>query len=187
MTTDTILLRLRNETRARHEQTETLLYADKIRGGTLERAEYEHVMVIHYLFHQSLESALAVQSDFFADCDRKARQKTPWLVSDLGQLGVPLPKTRPDLFVGWNEYQLLGAMYVAEGATLGGQVIAKALSENLTLRELAAQSQFLGGYGAQTGLRWKTFGLFLTNRAEMHADEIVDAADRAFRVFDQLV
>ncbi len=187
MTTDTILFRLRNETRARHEQTETLLYASKIRTGTLLRTEYEHLLVIHYRFHQALETALAAEADFFAGCDCKARQKTPWLVADLIQLGLPLPGPRPDLFAGWNEYQLLGAMYVAEGATLGGQVIAKALSQNPTLRELAAQSLFFGGYGAQTSLRWKTFGLFLTNRAEGFADEIVDAADRAFVIFDQLV
>lgn len=186
MTTNTLLVRLRNETRARHEQTEKLLYADAIRAGTLSRTEYGQLLRMHYLFHQALETAVAVQAVFFTGCDRVARQKTPWLVADLKRLGVPLPEPRPELFADWNAYQLLGAMYVAEGSTLGGQVIAKALARIPELSEIIASSQFFIGYGEQTGLRWKTFGLYLTNRADGYADEVVDAANRAFVIFGQL-
>jgi len=186
MTNNTLLVRLRNETRARHEQTEKLLYADTIRAGTLSRTEYEQLLLMHYLFHQALETAVAVQAVFFAGCDRIARQKTPWLVADLKRLGVPLPEPRPELFADWNAYQLLGAMYVAEGSTLGGQVIAKALAQTPGLSEVIASSQFFIGYGEQTGLRWKIFGVYLTNRADNYADDVVDAANRAFGTYSEI-
>ncbi len=183
---DTILNRLRTETRSQHEQTETELFADKLMAGTLSRAEYERLLVIHYLFHQALETAVAAHADFFADYDRETRRKTPWLVADLALVGSAIPAPIPGLFAGWNSYQLLGAMYVAEGSTLGGRVIAKALSRTPGLTDIAATSQFFGGYGEQTGSLWKTFGLYLMEKANGHDNEIVEAAAVAFGVFGEL-
>jgi heme oxygenase (biliverdin-IX-beta and delta-forming) len=185
-TTDTILNRLRTETRPQHEQTETVLYADKLMAGLLVRAEYEHLLVIHYRFHEALETALARHANFFADYDHTTRRKTPWLRADLAQVGLPIPAPMPGLFAGWSGYQLLGALYVAEGSTLGGRVIARALSRTPDLVELAATAQFFTGYGDQTGLLWKAFGTYLTEKANGHDNEIIEAAGRSFAIFSQL-
>ena len=180
-----LLTRLKLETRSQHQQTETLLYADKLMNGTLARAEYEHLLVIHYLFHQALETAVAVQSPFFAGCDLELRRKTPWLVADLRQLAITLPAALPGLFADWNGYQLLGALYVAEGSTLGGRVIAGALHRTPALADVAA-SQFFGGYGEQTGPLWKAFGAYLTGRADDHDNLVINAAIRAFGHFQRI-
>lgn len=179
-----LLTRLKTDTRARHQQTETVLFADKLGDGTLLPADYAQLLVVHYRFYQALETAVAGQALFFSGYDHEARRKTPWLVTDLNQTGTPLPAPAPDLFTGWTGYQLLGALYVAEGATLGGRVIAAALRRTPGLSNLVLH--FFGGYGEQTGPRWKAFGLYLTNRADGHDSLLVEAADRAFGYFEQL-
>jgi heme oxygenase (biliverdin-IX-beta and delta-forming) len=183
MPDDTILTRLKDETRAQHQQTETLLFADKLLNGSLSRPEYGLLLTIHYHFHQALEAAIAGQTGFFADYDREARRKTPWLVADLEQAGLTLPAPLP-LFTDWTGHQLLGAMYVAEGSTLGGRVIANALRQTPDLSGLT--SRFFGGYGDQTGPRWKAFGAYLIRRSNNQDNLIVDAANQAFAQFQQL-
>ena len=179
-----LLTRLKTETRARHQQTETALFADQLRAGTLLPAEYAQLLLIHYRFYQALETAVAGQPQFFIGYDHQDRRKTPWLMTDLNQTGTALPTPTPDLFKDWTGYQLLGALYVAEGATLGGRVIAAALRRTPVLSHLIPH--FFGGYGEQTGPRWKAFGLYLTGRADGHDARIVEAADRAFGCFEQL-
>lgn len=179
-----LLTRLKTDTRPRHQQTETLLYADKLLAGTLARSDYAQLLTIHYRFHQALETAIAGQARFFTDYAADARRKTPWLVTDLDQAGVDLPAPEPGLFTDWTTYQLLGAMYVAEGSMLGGRVIAGALRRTPGLSGLT--SRFFGGYGEQTGPLWKHFGAWLTRRANSHDEQIVEAANRAFGHFQQL-
>lgn len=183
---DIILSRLKADTQLQHEQTESLLYARQIMAGSLSRVQYEHLLVIHYLFHQALETAVATQKDFFRALDVGIRQKTPWLAADLVRISLPLPVHEPHLFAGWNGYQLLGAMYVAEGSMLGGRVIARALSNIPELAQLAGESHFFGGYGDRTGSLWKAFGLYLTEKTNGHDDEIIEAAAQSFSIFRQL-
>lgn len=181
-----LLDRLKTETRSNHLQTETLLYAETLMAGTLTRAELAHLITIHYQFHQALETAVTAQADFFADFDYAQRQKTPWLLADLQQVGVNLPQPNPDLFEGWTGYELLGALYVGEGSTLGGQVIAKALRRTPELGDAAASLRFFGGYGDRTGLLWKEFGAYLLGQAHGQEETIIDAAQRAFDCFRKL-
>ena len=182
---DTLLTRLKAETRSQHQQTETLLYASELRSCTLSREAYGHLLAIHYVFHQALETAVAAQTDFFAGYDAEVRRKTPWLAADLTYMHVPLPLPDPHLFANWNGYQLLGALYVAEGSMLGGQLIAGILRKTPALSDIAT-SQFFGGYGEQTGPLWRAFGTYLTARANGHDRVIVQAADSAFGYFQHL-
>ena len=73
--------------------------------------------------------------------------------------------------------QLLGAMYVVEGSTLGGQVLARQLTKGgLDL------GRYFTGYGALTGPRWKAFGQLLTAAATPTTrDEIVQSAIHTFQ------
>lgn len=179
-----LLSQLKTKTRTRHEQTEELLYTQQLMAGTLTQDEYIHLLQIHYRFHQALEAAVAKHADALAGYDYPPSRKTPWLVADLQQVGTPIPSSAPALFANWTATQLLGALYVSEGSMLGGQVIAKALRRNPGLAHV--DPHFFGGYGAQTGPRWKAFCAYLTQQAEGHQDEVIAAADRAFVYFQQL-
>jgi heme oxygenase len=81
------------------------------------------------------------------------RRRVEALESDLRALGVeplaPMPAPEP-LSVA----EALGALYVIEGSTLGGQVIMRSLQG--TDFEAGA-TRFFDAYGPRTGAMWKAF------------------------------
>jgi heme oxygenase len=89
-----------------------------------------------------------------------ARQKAVLLRRDLDTLGV-LPDTAPLSPRLANVSEALGAMYVLEGATLGGQVIARHLQTRLALTA-GSGSAYFTGYGSETGQMWRRFGAAMT-------------------------
>jgi len=55
--------------------------------------------------------------------------------------------------------ELIGTAYVIEGATLGGQYIARQITKTLGLAAGAVGAQFFFGYGRETAEQWKQFRL----------------------------
>lgn len=92
------------------------------------------------------------------------RRKLPLLKADLRALGVapspPAPRVR---LAGTAE--ALGALYVLEGATLGGRIIYRHVAGpvGVTPEHGAA---YYHCYGDRTGERWKAFGQAVTRFAE---------------------
>lgn len=81
--------------------------------------------------------------------------------------------------------QVLGCLYVIEGATLGGQVITRHLlaTHGITPETGGA---FFAGYGAETGPHWQAFGAMITAAERFGAaDEIVASANRTFETLDR--
>lgn len=74
----------------------------------------------------------------------------------------------------------LGSMYVFEGATLGGQVIARRLRSRFGLE---AGSSFFNSYGDEVGPMWKAFRGVLARHSSPAADPIVIEA--AVETFDR--
>lgn len=124
--------------------------------------------------------------------DVRARIKLPHLERDLQQLGVVRRLVGPAHVPAIRSVAAaLGALYVLEGATLGGQIIARQLR-----RELGSAVEpciaFFSGYGERTGPMWKRFRAdtdrFLARLAEPERAaaevEIVAAARETFLVFE---
>jgi heme oxygenase len=59
-----------------------------------------------------------------------------------------------------NAAQLAGTLYAIEGATLGGQVIARHVEINRGFTSLTG-ARFFIGYGAETAQRWNDFEVFM--------------------------
>ena len=93
--------------------------------------------------------------------DIHLRAKSPLLEQDLQLLGVAgddlaqLPLCT-DLPVCDNIAAALGCLYVMEGASLGGQVISRHLSQTLGL-DADNGAAFFNGYGVATGEMWQSF------------------------------
>lgn len=80
----------------------------------------------------------------------------------------------------------LGALYVLEGATLGGQVLRREMARRLGVHADNGGA-FLDVYGTETGRRWKDFLDYL-GRLPLDADatqRAVDAARSTFSGFEQ--
>ncbi|GHF47930.1 heme oxygenase [Deinococcus metalli] len=181
-----ILPQLKAETRALHARAEAALdlldphltperYVDVLRG-------------LHALYTPlcaQLGRTLAAHTAL--DWPARAAVKVPALSADLRDLGaVPgPPRTVPAMT---DEAHAWGALYVLEGATLGGQLLRRHLAERLGTPERGLR--FFGSYGEHVGARWKAFGAALTARTEASPaafrDGVVAGASATFLLFETL-
>ncbi len=115
--------------------------------------------------------------------DLGLRPKYPALLRELHIHALPVPPTGqsppvPDLSAA------LGGLYVLEGATLGGRVIARHLRRHLG--DMIPEGGLLDFHGEATSAVWKGFGATLDSLA---ADRLIDP-DRtvagALQAFDQV-
>ncbi len=165
--TPTILDRLRSETRGEHDAIERVL---DLMGASLSRESYRHRLENFYGFYSPLEAALKsgltlVEDDFEDETvlafERHSAlalrlNKTAQLQQDLRLLGVktenlPLCRELPSLDT---QAELLGCLYVMEGATLGGQLISRHIRATLDITPSTGGSYF-DGYANETGKMWQ--------------------------------
>jgi len=180
-----ILLRLRTESRAEHEAIEREL---ELVGPGLTRATYIARLEQLYGFYAPLEDRLEARGAFAAVALRPESQpqrKTPLLIADLDVLGARAPAQLqlctelPEL---GSAAQVLGCLYVLEGATLGGQVISRHLRKTLGIGPETG-GRFFQGYGEQTGAHFRAFSASLVAFAREHGqkDSMVQSAIATFR------
>ncbi|GAC1377315.1 MAG: biliverdin-producing heme oxygenase [Hymenobacter sp.] len=180
------MLRLRSETRPYHEALEQRDFNRALTVGTLTAAGTAHFLAKMYGFLVPYETALQQQAAGFLPAWELAERLRAHLIPEDLELppadpGLPLCPAMPPLHT---RLQLLGAMYVVEGSTLGGQVITRQLAQaGIPLRA------YFTGYGARTGPRWKAFCQLLTEAApaEQDQNEIVASACLTFQRLDQWV
>ena len=179
----TLRFRLRTATDALHRATERRFALER-RFAT--RGAYRDLLAALYGFHAPLEAALR-GIDWRAGFDLEARLcKSQWLADDLKAMGLTdaeiagLPRCR-DLPALPSRSAGFGALYVVEGATLGGQLIVKQLQQRLAIGP-GTGGQFFASYGPQIGPMWRAFVAALdTHDADYAAVE--RAARATFRAF----
>lgn len=186
-----ILEQLRAETRGDHDALEAIGLSEKITDGSLQPDEYKKLIKVHYLVHRDLEEQLeqAGVGDIFPGLDYAARKKLPLIRKDLQELGIKEEELAEREAAGSSPemripFGLLGAMYVMEGATLGGMVIVKSLKKNQNLSEISTFHYF-GCYGGETGKQWKRFLEVLQqegNKPEAK-EQVVLAAKETYQFF----
>ena len=87
-----------------------------------------------------------------AGYDLTDRTKLTWLEEDLASLRAPEPTVVEAHYSLVDASAAFGAVYVVEGATLGGQVIARQVMPALSGER---GCRFFTGYGTDTGVRWR--------------------------------
>src|SRR3954466_11849701 len=153
----TLLERLKAETRPAHDRIEKAMDLDQ-RVAT--RESYKNLLIRFYGFHSVWEKAagmVAPDKAFF-----ESRCKTRLLAKDLEALGmqedgiVRLPQCDP-LMPLPSPPAVLGSMYVVEGSTLGGAIIAREVERKLGLGPETGCAYFIC-FGRGIGIMWKRCG-----------------------------
>jgi heme oxygenase len=173
--------RLKRETFADHEAVEKLIPLMK---PGLSTAEYVACLERLYGMIAAWEArALSCAPEWLQPLLIPRRRKH-LLEQDLEWFGAKPPREElADLPPIENETSLLGAMYVIEGSTLGGQLIARHVEDALGLG-IGQGTSFFRGYGKQTGAMWKEFCDVLRGRvAEDDSLVVINAARDMFRRF----
>lgn len=112
--------------------------------------------------------------------DIHERRNAAFILTDLSNLRQPVQNIEqcselPEIN---NTAQAFGAMYVLEGSTLGGTMIAKMLRQNELLSLPEDALHFFSGYKQETGSKWKSFLAALNEQA--HAEQVVASANQTF-------
>jgi heme oxygenase len=175
-----LLERLKAETRPAHRRIEQAVGIER-RVSSLP--SYRALLARFYGFHVvwEPEAATALGDPGFFD----PRRKVHLLARDLMALGASeeeltrLPRLRTplppeDRATAW------GALYVIEGSTLGGTLIAKQVERELGLTAGSGCSYFRS-YGPDLGSMWKAFGWRLLDLSQPRFDDaVVASANRTF-------
>jgi heme oxygenase len=170
--------RLRRETAGLHAEAERLL---DLPARLASRQAYGDYLTGLWRLHAGFEVALAALDWRASGLDAAARRRAHLLLDDLRSLDAPLPDapvavTLDGLWPG------VGALYVLEGSTLGGQVILRAATAALGV-EAPHGAGFLAGYGKRNGAMWKDLTEALDRIDPAHHDAVVAGAAQAFGVF----
>ncbi|WP_162815810.1 biliverdin-producing heme oxygenase [Microvirga aerophila] len=178
----TLLERLKIETRPAHDRIERAIDLER---RIASRDRYRQLLIRFYGFHSAWEDvamAKAPDPEFF-----QRRCKAPLLVKDLQALGLQstdierLPACHPLMPLGAPE-AVLGSMYVVEGSTLGGAIIARDVERSLGLTAETGCAYFRS-YGRDIGPMWKSFGAMLLAASSPETDDlIIEAASQTFNV-----
>lgn len=181
--------RLKNETKEAHQALEHFLIP-RIKGaGTM--ADYISLLKVFYGYFHPVEHIIDTQGVAEILTDYNGRRKAELLLNDI-KAAVPHAETELreccDLPTIATTAQALGAMYVLEGSTLGGTVIARMLQKG-PAAPADEMLSFFNGYGADTQARWHAFTLVLNNYATAHNNEaeIIAAAQETFVKFKNWV
>jgi heme oxygenase len=177
-----LLQRLKIETANAHERIEE---AFDLEAVTCSISAYRSLLGRLYGFHavwEPLAEAALDDPEFFHQ-----RRKVALLKTDLRDLGMGsdriagLPLCDPTVTMR-TPAEAWGSMYVVEGATLGGVVIARHVERRLSLSRHNGCLYFRC-YGAGVRSMWTSFGARLVSgcRPADH-DAVVAAARRTFEV-----
>ena len=126
----------------------------------------------------------SIIGDDMPDLEPVLRQKLPALTRDLASLAVPAsaaglrPPPAPRL---GSVSSALGALYVLEGASLGGRVIERRVARVLGVSPNDGGAYF-HGYGDNTGAMWRRFGQIMTDVVDERGEsnEVVQGAVDCF-------
>jgi heme oxygenase (biliverdin-IX-beta and delta-forming) len=182
-----VLQRLKCETRPYHEQIEHVM---DLPACLHSREEYRAVLARLYGLYAPVELALGDVAGLSTIVDDlSGRWKAALLARDLLALGLSTVELRDlprcaDLPALPDIAHALGCLYVFEGATLGGQLIARQIAGSLGV-STEHGGAFFSSYGSQTGPMWRRFGAAVTAYATTpnHEAAMVAAAQELFRIF----
>lgn len=184
-----IMQLLKERTKAAHEDVEAKAYSTNIMDGSLNRNQYNELLLANFIFNSGVETSayyILRQNGFDAVFQLNDRIKTPALIEDLKLAGINPEAVETELPTINTVEEALGYLYVAEGSTLGGAVIARALAKNENLKEVTDYN-FYGCYGELTGERWKNFLIAMEQAGgRLNNDEaIVAGGEKGFGYFGE--
>ena len=146
------------------------------------RQDYVNFLKLMYGYYSALEKRV---QEYVSEREIGKRRKAERLLEDITYFeSTATPETLCDKLPPITSHaEALGAMYVMEGSTMGGKIIARMIEGQAGINGPSGFS-FFNGYGEDTGKMWEEFKVFL-NRPfdEMEKLNLILAANRTFNTF----
>jgi heme oxygenase len=179
---------LKQATRSDHEATEGTV---SLMDASLTRADYVQALQHMYKAVRAWDDWSTEHAPQALTPLLKGRRRSLLIEADLENLQAATPRTLANneafsAYLQGDEAErtaaFLGAMYVIEGSTLGGQYIARHVEQILGFAPGHGDSYFRG-YGDQTGSMWRDFKAVLAEVPDAHTELVVLSAKLMFAFF----
>lgn len=145
--------------------------------------DYVNMLNWLYGFYAPLEALIQKQltPELLPDLERRIRAEyLLWDIRDLGLLNLEFRICRELPPIDSAE-QAIGALYVLEGSTLGGRIIAGMLQNQLGA---GVPTTYFNGYGGENTRMWQTYKDFLDlPRTREQQNAILESAKATFITF----
>jgi heme oxygenase len=178
--------KLKNATAKNHDELELLMFVGEIMDKTLTPEQYKSLLVTNYLVHRQYEVDLHVMLNDKLKHDLliEKRSKLQSLELDLEEAGIDSVQIDHEFInlpiLNFNSSSILGAMYVLEGATLGGNVIYKKLMLNSNLTDLQYKFHYYNVYASDLMPNWISFVKTINMAQEVNEDQATEGASLMF-------
>jgi heme oxygenase len=173
--------RLRDATRAEHARLDAFI---STAGFLTSRSRYAVYLSATLAARDAIERGLEESTVSEVYPEWRHRLIAACLRQDIVDLGGPAPRLAAPAFPLADRAEILGALYVLEGSSLGARLLqrdasALGLTSELGARHMAAQ--------VADGRAWPRFTALLDAEAFDHAEEVacLAAAKRVFEHFEQ--
>lgn len=178
---------LREHTRPMHRRLELTPLSKDIISSELQLPRYANYLASVLSIHSGMERHIFPLL-VGAVADLEQRRKVASIREDLAFVACEAPAVPEFLDEAFktNVAFGLGMLYVTEGSMLGGQLILKQINASLGTRVCGA-TNFLNGYGSQTGERWKScLGVLSDFWTSSQHDQQQDLLQGAVYAFDRV-
>lgn len=147
---------LKEHTKVNHQQLEIKLLT--ILRSIRTQFEYGKLLSLFYSFFKSLELSIQKYLDPEDLITYSRRRKVQALVVDLNFVSQAIPPLAETDFLPQinDRFEALGALYVLEGSTLGGNAICGMLKKSMDTPNVDAMT-FFTGHAGDTLNNWKEF------------------------------
>lgn len=172
---------LKTETKILHDRVEAKFNSHKIFAGTFSDDDYKTLLYSNYLLHLHFENAIfgLLSPNFSEKLQLPKRAKLKLIEADLKSMNLPVIIPEISISID-NEARAMGVLYVMEGSTLGGNVIAKQLAK---LPKFASVPfHYFGVYKDQTGSRWKEFKSVLDSEFAGDYGDVLKGVQKAYQL-----
>lgn len=173
---------LKSQTADLHSSIERNSLMSRVMEPDFSEQEYIRLLQKQLSFYLKVEASLhKIPRLMELLPDSKNRIKSHSLRQDLAAMNSPVLEEEVHLPIN-NLAQALGVLYVLEGSSLGGQVIARKLKDHGFIND--QNLNFFNHYGSETGVFWRRFLAFLeeqSQRDDVPHKEVVTSARKTFQ------
>lgn len=171
---------LKEQTKQQHDDTEAKLQSQKIFDKSYTLENYKTLLIHNYQLISRYEPQIHEQLKSYPELKLELRSKIEALTTDLNNLNIQTKDENP-IHNLENEAEAFGALYVMEGSTLGGNVIAKQLKKNPEFENV--EFNYFGVYGEKTGSYWQEFKSIIDeNITEENYEACLTGAKKAYQL-----
>ncbi|PZU85523.1 MAG: heme oxygenase [Chryseobacterium sp.] len=171
---------LKEQTKQQHDDTEAKLQSQKIFDKSYTLDDYKTLLIHNYKLISRYEPQIQEQLKGYPELKLDLRRKIDALKVDLNNLDIETGSEAPTQNLE-NEAEAFGALYVMEGSTLGGNVIAKQLKRNPEFENV--EFNYFGVYGENTGPFWQEFKSIIDEKiSEEQYEDCVTGAKKAYQL-----